>query len=315
MIDVVILFFLLGLVAGLLKSNLRLPSAVYDLLSALLLLAIGLKGGQELASQHFSVLLPQIVAVAMMGFLLPLLVFPILLKIGKFRRVDAASIAAHYGSVSVGTFAVVVSFLEARQVFFEEHMSLFVVILEIPAIIVGIVLARGLDRSMNWKKFAHEVFLGKSIVFLVGGLIIGCLAGQKGLESIGPLFFNPFKGILALFLMEMGLVVASQFASLKKYGTFLLVFGIVTPLFFSLIGIYLGFLLGLSIGGVTVLGTLAASASYIAVPAAMRTSVPSSNPTLSLTASLGVTFPFNVVLGIPIYYFLAEKLKLILEGF
>jgi hypothetical protein len=305
-VDPVILFFLLGLAAGLMRSELRLPSAVYEFVSILLLLSIGLKGGVELARQPFADLLPDMLAALAMGVFLPLVAFPILLLIGRFKRADAASIAAHYGSVSVGTYAVAVAWLGAREIGFEPQMPLLLVVLEIPAIVVGIVLARGLDRETRWGEVAHEVFLGKGIVLLVGGLVIGWLSDPQGLAAIEPLFFDLFKGILAVFLLEMGLITASRAGSLRQYGVFLVAFGIAMPLFGAVIGALLGRLLGLSPGGTMLLATLAASASYIAVPAAMRISLPEANPTLSLTASLGVTFPFNVLVGVPLYWRLAE---------
>ena len=305
-IDPVIWFFLFGLFAGAMKSELRLPSQIYDFVSMLLLLTIGLKGGIELANQPFAILLPQIVVVMLAGFILPLLVFPVLQHLGKFNRADSASIAAHYGSVSVGTFAVAVAFMNSQNIAFEQHMALFVVILEIPAILVGIMLAKGLSRDTQWSKIGHEVMLGKGVMFLMGGLVIGWLSGPTGVASISPLFFDLFKGILALFLLEMGLITATQLGSLKRYGLFLLCFGIITPLCFAVIGIIVGLGLNLSVGGTAILATLFASASYIAVPAAMRISVPEANPTLSLTASLGITFPFNILIGIPLYYWLAK---------
>jgi uncharacterized protein len=314
MIDPIILFFILGLGAALLRSELRLPSAIYEFLSILLLLSIGLKGGIELSKQPFGDLLPQILAVTAMGFLLPLVAFPVLRHIGRFKRADSASIAAHYGSVSVGTYAVAVAYLGNRQIYFEEHLPLLLVVLEVPAILVGIVLARGLSRQMRWGDVAHEVFLGKGIVLLIGGLLIGWIAGAEGLASIEPLFFDLFKGILALFLLEMGILTASQIGSLRKYGLFLLVFGIAMPLFSAVVGTALGWMLGLSVGGTAMLAILAASASYIAVPAAMRISVPEANPTLSLTAALGITFPFNVLVGIPLYYAFAVQLHSLLGG-
>ncbi|MHA7273299.1 sodium-dependent bicarbonate transport family permease [Arthrobacter sp. TMT4-20] len=314
MIDPIILFFLLGAVAGLLRSELRLPAAVYDFISIVLLLSIGLKGGIELARQPFVTLLPQMLAVVALGFLLSLVAFPTLRYLGRFNRADSASIAAHYGSVSVGTYAVAVAYLGSREIAFEEHMPLLLVLMEVPAIIVGIILARGLSRETRWKSIGHEVFLGKSVVLLLGGLLIGWLAGPDGLSSIEPFFFDLFKGFLALFLLEMGLITATQIGSLRKHGIFLIAFGIVMPLFSGLVGTGLGWALGLSIGGTMVLATLAASASYIAAPAAMRISVPEANPTLSLAASLGITFPFNVLIGIPIYYTMAVWAHTALAG-
>ncbi|MGK7295403.1 MAG: sodium-dependent bicarbonate transport family permease [Candidatus Wenzhouxiangella sp. M2_3B_020] len=310
--DPIILFFLLGFAAGLSKSELRLPASIYDFVSILLLLSIGLKGGVELARQPFLDLLPDILAALALGLFLPLVAFPVLLLVGGFRRPDAASIAAHYGSVSVGTYAVAAAWLGARGIDFEAQMPLLLVVLEIPAIVVGIVLARGLSRQTRWAEVAHEVFLGKGIVLLVGGLLIGWLAGSDGLESIEPLFFDLFKGILAIFLLEMGLIAASQAGSLRRHGVFIVIFGIAMPLFGAGVGALLGAALGLSAGGTMLLATLAASASYIAVPAAMRISLPEANPTLSLTASLGVTFPFNVLVGIPLYWRLAEHVHAIL---
>lgn len=187
-------------------------------------------------------------------------------------------------------------------------MALFVVLLEVPAIVVGILLARGVSRETRWGKLAHEIFLGKGIVLLAGGLIVGWISGPQGVEPIGGLFFGIFKGVLALFLLEMGLIAAAQAGNLRKHGLFLALFGIITPLVCALIGGSLGAAMGLSIGGITLLATLAASASYIAVPAAMRLAVPEANPALSLTAALGVTFPFNVLVGIPLYHRMAVTL-------
>jgi uncharacterized protein len=307
-IDPIVLFFILGLAAGLARSDLRLPGAVYEFLSVILLLAIGLKGGVELAQQSLIALLPQMLAVVLMGLALPLVAYPVLRVIGRLARADAASIAAHYGSVSVGTYAVAVAWLVSREVAFEEYLPLLLVLLEMPAIVVGIMLARGVSADTDWKSLAHEVFLGKSIVLLVGGLLIGWAAGPVALEPVSGLFFGLFHGVLALFLLEMGLVAAGQVTSLRRHGLFLVAFGVVFPLFGALVGAVLGWLLGLSPGGTMLLATLAASASYIAVPAAMRMALPEANPALSLTASLGVTFPFNILVGIPLYYQLAGLL-------
>ncbi len=306
-LDPVLMFFLLGLTAGLLRSELRLPAAVYDLVSMVLLLSIGLKGGVELARQPFGDLLVQGAAVVAMGAVLPLLAFPVLRLVGRLPRADAAAIAAHYGSVSVATYAVAVAYFAGQRIDFEPHMPFLLAVLEIPAILVGIVLARGLTGGGRLADVAHEVFLGKGIVLLVGGLLIGWAAGPDGVTPITPLFFDMFKGILALFLLEMGLITAAQFGGLRQHGVFLVLFGVAMPLFSSVVGIAVGLGLGLSLGGTAMLGILAASASYIAVPAAMRISVPEANPSLSLAASLGVTFPFNVLVGIPLYHAMAAR--------
>lgn len=308
LLDPVVLFFVLGVVAGLMRSDLRLPSAIYDFLTMLLLLAIGLKGGVELSRQPISTLAPQMFAVVAMGLLLPLLAYPLLHYAGKLARADAASIAAHYGSVSVGTYAVVAAYLSSRNIAYEEYMPLFVVLLEMPAIIVGILLARGGGSPQKWGLLAREIIMGKGVVLLTGGLLIGWIAGAEGVQPIGALFFDLFKGILALFLLEMGLIAVSQLGDLRRCGLFLAGFAIVFPLLSALIGGSLGWLLGLSAGGTVVLATLAASASYIAVPAAMRMAVPQARPSLSLAAALGVTFPFNILVGIPLYHATVRQL-------
>lgn len=305
MLDPVVFFFVLGLTAGLLRAELRLPAAIYEFLTVLLLMTIGLKGGVELARQPFWTLLPQMLAVMAVGIGLTLATYPVLRLVGRLARADAAAIAAHYGSVSVGTYAVAVAYLAYRNLPFEEHIAVLLVLLEMPAIVVGILLARGVDRRTEWRRMAHEVLLGKSMVLLLGGLAIGWLAGADGIKPIAPMFLDLFKGVLALFLLEMGLIAASHAASLRRHGTFLIVFGVVTPVLSGTLGATLGWILGLSLGGSVLMATMLASASYIAVPAAMRLSVPEANPALSLAASLGVTFPFNILVGIPIYHRLA----------
>lgn len=304
-LDPIVLFFLLGVLAGVARSDLRIPPAVYDFLSIYLLLAIGLKGGIELANYSLLPLLPKMIAVVLFGAALSALAYPVLRTAGRFERADAASIAAHYGSVSVGTFAVALAYLGSRSVEYESYATVFLVLMEAPAIVVGVVLARRGTAQTQWGRLAHEVFAGKAIVCLLGGLLIGWIAGHDDLESMDAFFFDLFRGMLALFLLEMGLLCATQMNSLRQHGPFLIVFGILMPLFSAVLGCGLGRFLDLSPGGTALLAVLAASASYIVAPAAMRSSVPEANPALSLAASLGVTFPFNVTLGIPLYVELA----------
>jgi hypothetical protein len=307
-LDPVIWFFVLGLAAGLARADLRLPAAIYDFVSTLLLLAIGLKGGVELARDGGGLPLAELGGILALGFLLPLPVFAAARTVGRLSRADAASLAAHYGSVSVGTFAVAIGYLAARGIDYEARAPVWVVLLEVPAILVGIVLARGLAGDVAWRHLLRELFLGRSIVLLLGGLAIGWASGPEGSASIQPLFFGLFKGILALFLLEMGLIAAAQLPTLRRHGAFIVAFGLIAPPVFAVVGALLGGALGLSVGGATVLATLAASASYIAAPAAMRTAVPEANPALPLTASLAVTFPFNIIVGIPLYERLAAAL-------
>ena len=305
----VILFFLLGLLAGLARSDLKIPAVLYESLSIFLLLAIGLKGGVELARQSLAELLLPALVIVGIGAVLPLIAFPVLQRLGKLSRADAASVAAHYGSVSVVTFAVGAAYLANLGVDYEGYMVVFLVLLEFPALMIGVWLARCGQGEAKLGKVLHEVFAGKSIVLLVGGLLIGWLAGADGLKPLDKVFFDLFKGLLAIFLLEMGLVAASRIGDLRRAGAFLLGFAVVMPLFAGTLGALTASLLGLSVGGAALLATLYASASYIAAPAAMRIAVPEANPALSIGAALGITFPFNLVIGIPAYYWLASQLQ------
>jgi hypothetical protein len=313
-IDAVVLFFILGVVARLAKSDLRLPEPLYETLSIYLLLAIGLKGGVELARQPVASVLPSAFAAVALGAVIPLALYPVLRRIGRLSVADSASIAAHYGSVSVVTFAVATSLLLQAGIASEPHMPLLVALMEAPGIVVGIVLARALARAaggrppLRWGPLAHEVLLGKSIVLLLGGLAIGAITGPQTMAPIEPVFFGLFKGVLALFLLEMGLVAGGRLADLRRTGAFLVAFGLAAPVVLGFVGALVGHLLGLSLGGTALLATLAASGSYIAAPTAMRVAVPEANPALSIGVVLGVTFPFNITVGIPLYLHYARWL-------
>lgn len=301
-IDIIILFFGLGAFAGLVRSDLRLPVGLYDSLSLYLLLALGLKGGVELARFPLGGVLLQAIPVVTIGLLMPLLCYPILRRLGRLPAADSASIAAHYGSVSVATFAVGIAHLDSLGVSYEAYLPVFVVLLEMPAIGVGIWLARraGVGRG-GGASLAHEVFLNKGILLMGGGLLIGAVAGPSGVEPIAPVFMDLFKGALALFLVEMGFLAASHLKDLRQLGVFLLAFGTIMPLVGASMGAIAGKLAGLSTGGVTIVAILGASASYIAVPAAMRMAIPEARHHISITLSLAITFPFNVLVGIPLY--------------
>ncbi len=287
------------------KRRYRAPASIYDFVSTLLLLAIGLKGGVELARAGEGIPPVELAALLALGFGLPIPVFLVARHLGRLTRADAASLGAHYGSVSVGTFAVLIGHLAVQGIPYEARAPVWVVVLEVPAILAGIVLARGFGGGVAWKPLLRELLLGRSIVLLLGGLAIGWISGPDGTATIQPLFFGLFKGILALFLLEMGLIAATQLGALKQNAVFLVLFGVLMPLFGATVGALLGRAIDLSPGGIFVLATLAASASYIAAPTAMRTAVPEANPALSLTASLAVTFPFNILVGIPLYHRLA----------
>jgi len=307
-LDPIVLFFALGLGAGILKADLRLPPAIYEFVSTVLLLSIGMKGGIELARQPTEGLAVDLLLTLILGILLTFIAFFILRYVGRLDRSNSAAVAAHYGSVSIGTFAVAVAFLAGAGIPYEPTLPLLLVLLEIPAIVLGILLARGLRAGAPWGEIAHEVLLGRSVLLLLGGLVIGWAAGAEGLEPVAPLFFDLFKGILAVFLLEMGLIAADHFGGFRRHGPFMVAFALLIPPFFAMIGLGFALLMGLSVGGAILLATLAASASYIAAPAAMRSAVPEANPALSLTAALALTFPFNILVGIPLYQRAAEWL-------
>lgn len=313
MFDPVILFFLLGVFAGISKSDLKIPGVLYESLSIFLLLAIGLKGGVALSKYDPSTLLDVALVILLVSCLIPIGAFYCSKILGGYSQADAGSLAAHYGSVSVVTFAVATSLLMKQSIEAEGYITVFLVLLEIPGLLLGIFLAKLGASKASWGHLIHEILTGKSIVLLVGGLLIGYVSGETGLASISPLFFGLFKGVLAIFLLEMGLVTAGRIGDIKKQGTFLLLFGVLFPIVSGTLGVITGWSLGMSIGGMTLLATLYASASYIAAPAAVRMAVPEANPSTSIAASLGVTFPFNISLGIPLYLFLSEQLARFLK--
>ena len=333
-VDPVILFFALGVLARLARSDLRLPESLYETLSIYLLLAIGLKGGAQLAVLPLATLWPLALAAIALSALVPLLLYPVLRTGVRLGSADAASIAAHYGSVSVVTFAVSQSALSRAGIEPEASLAMLVALMEAPGIIVGVLLARralareartasgapgapgapgalglpGAPGAQGWPALLHEVLFGKAVVLLLGGIVIGWIAGPVALAPLDPLFLGLFKGVLALFLLELGLVAGGRLQDLRRAGPRLLAFGVLAPPVLALIGAGTGLLLGLSAAGIATLATLTASASYIAAPTAMRIAVPQANPSLSIGLALGVTFPLNVLVGIPLYIELARWL-------
>jgi len=305
----VVLCFLLGIIATLLKSDLTIPEPIYAILTIYLLFALGLKGGVELSSVEASLVIKPALATLVLGLITPAMAFLSSRYLGKMSRYDAAALAAHYGSVSVVTFIAAQSFLNVLGIAVEGFVSTLVVLLEIPAIIMGLVFARMGELSVNMEKFKEairEVLTGKSILLLVGGLIIGFLAKKSGYAKVEPFFGPPFQGAVALFLLEMGIVASKRFRDIGRSKLFLLLFGTILPIFNGFLGVSLGYVSGLSLGGSVILGTLGASASYIAAPAAVRIAIPEASPGIYLTSALTVTFPFNLLLGIPIYLKFAQ---------
>ena len=309
-----VLFFALGLIAALTKSDLKFPEPLYVGLTIYLLVAIGFKGGVAIAEAGIAKVWLPACAAMVLGALIPLWTYPVLRFGGKISAVDSAAIAAHYGSVSAVTFIAATNYLKAINQPFENYATAFLAVMESPAILVGVVLGKlatkksGDDSFTSLKTAMHEALFGRSIFLLVGTLVVGALCGEAGMKKVEPFFVTPFQGVLALFLLEMGIVAGRRLGDLKKVGPFLLAFGIVVPLINGALGVWLGKLTGLELGGATLLGVLSASASYIAAPAAIRMSLPDANPTLYLTSSLAITFPFNITLGIPIYLEIARRL-------
>ncbi|TNE95347.1 MAG: sodium-dependent bicarbonate transport family permease [Deltaproteobacteria bacterium] len=302
LLDPTVLCFVVGLIAGLAKSDLKLPKSSYEFVSLYLLLAIGLKGGVQLGKTDFATFLPALLGTIALGLVIPVIAFKILIWTKKFSRVDAGSIAAHYGSVSAVTFATAISYLETQNISYESYVTTLMVILEAPAIIVGIYLAKGGFKAVDDRKeLMRDILFGKSLFLLGGGLVIGYVASEAKMKQLDPLFVDLFKGFLALFLLEMGVKTSQQMSLLKKTGMCLVLFAIGMPLISGTLGIGVGKLIGMSDGGVLILTILAASASYIAAPSAMKIAVPQASPTLSLTASLAITFPFNIIVGIPLF--------------
>ncbi len=300
--DVVIMFFALGLIAGLVKSDLKVPVPIYETLSILLMLTIGLKGGMALHGVPLLPLLPELSAIVLAGALLPLMLYPLLRKFVKLDSANAASIAAHYGSVSAGTFAVVLAVAGTTALPLSPQTTLYLVLLELPAIVMMLWLYRYLNGSKaSGLAILHEALTSRGVLLLTGGLLIGALYGSEGLSQLTPVLLGGFKTLLALFLLEMGLCTAKVCSPLPWRQWRLMLFAIVVPLVLASIGLLLAALLALPAGSALVLATLMASASYIAAPAAIRAAIPQADVGLALLASLGITFPFNILVGIPLY--------------
>ncbi len=301
-----VLAFTLGIIASRVKSDLRFPAAITSFLSAYLLLAIGLKGGIAVSQTSVSDLwLPAMVTLAV-GVTIPVAVFGLLRGVGHFSVVDAAALAAHYGSVSAVTFTAAIAFVAAAGAPAEGFMPALVAILEVPGIIVALVLAQRFGAAEGFKEALHEVITGKSVILLVGGLIIGTVASKSGTAAVTPFFVDLFPGMLALFLLDLGVLAGEHMASVRKASRFLIGFALTAPLFLGGLGAAAGTIAGLSVGGAAVLGAMVASASYIAAPAAVRVALPTANPGYYLTASLALTFPLNLTIGIPLYYQAAQ---------
>lgn len=310
-----ILFFILGFFASVIKSDLKIPESIAKILSIYLMIAIGFKGGVEIEHSGFSSELVSAIGITLFaGILIPLISFVILRKLNKLDLINAGAIAAHYGSVSVITFVTASSFLDRELVAHDGFMVGMMALMESPAIFVSLLMVAYLGKKqsdsskLNFKEVVRESLFNGSVILLFGSMIIGYLTGHDGYETTKPFLVLPFQGVLTLFLLEMGLLAGRRIDEFKEVGVSLGLFGILMPIFNGILGVTLAAAIGLSIGSATLFAVLTASASYIAAPAAVRLALPYANPSYYITMSLAITFPFNIVFGIPLYYSIAEIL-------
>lgn len=303
-----VLAFVLGAVAVRLKSDLSFPESVTSLLSTYLLLAIGLKGGLRLRDAAFADLAMPLLGTLLLGLLTPAVTYVVARKYLGRPPADAAALAAHYGSVSAVTFTAAETFTRSAGTLNEDYLAALIAVLEVPGIIVALVIASRVLGKSTLRSALHEVVTGRSVVLLLGGLVIGFVASQDSASLVEPLFVDMFPGVLVLFLLDLGVLAGSRLDAIRSAGRKIVLFGIGLPLVFGVCGAFVGTAAGLSVGGVTVLATMAASASYIAAPAAVRIGMPEADAGLALGAALGITFPFNLVVGIPLYAELASRL-------
>ncbi len=304
-----VLAFALGLLATALRSDLKLPDAVYQALSIYLLLGIGIKGGVALSESSFEQIIGPLLGTLALGIVIPVAAFYLL----RFTKLDVANrgaLAAHYGSTSLVTFTAGIVFLESLSLQVEGYVNTLLAVLEIPGIIIGLALAaKGITRNISWGESLREILTGKSIFLLVGGVVLGFLTGSAGYARIDDFFTGLFTGVLTLFLLELGMVAGRRIKDLKQVGVSLFIFGTSFPIIAGSLGVLVGQLTGMSMAGSAALGILAGSASYIAAPAAVRLALPEASPGIYLSASLGITFPFNLTIGIPVMLAVSQFLE------
>ncbi|MBU6348400.1 MAG: sodium-dependent bicarbonate transport family permease, partial [Actinomycetales bacterium] len=285
---------------------LQLPDAVYQGISMYLLFGIGLKGGVQLDNSNFGELSKPLVATVLLGIVIPVVAFFTLRFITKIDELNRGAIAAHYGSTSLVTFTAALLFLEANQIEYNGYAATLLTVMEIPGLVVGIYLgSRHLQKGVSWGESIKEIVLGKTVLLMAGGLLVGAISGEKGYVRVAPFFDDLKQGMLALFLLHLGYLAGSQFKQVREAGALYIGFALLFPVLTGTVGVLAGQLTGMSLGGAVLLGILCASASYIAAPAAVGVALPDASKSLPILASLGVTFPFNLILGIPYLYWLA----------
>ena len=308
-----VLFFVLGLLAALARSDLSIPEAIAKLLSIYLLLSIGFRGGVEAAHHGFTgELIATVAAGILLSFGTPFVAYALLRATTNLKTVDAAAVAGHYGSISAVTFVAVTGVLVQLSIPYDGYLVAVAAAMETPAILAALLIARRTDEPtarVAGGDFLREVAFNGSIVVLIGALVIGLITGQRGMTMLKPFIVDAFPGILCIFLLDMGLVAGRGLKQGWRYLSITVTaFAVVMPLIGAALAATMATLIGLSAGSTAVLITLAASASYIAVPAAMRLALPAANPAIALTLSLGVTFPLNLLLGIPLYIAVASRI-------
>ncbi len=300
--------FALGALAVAIRSDLRLPDPIQTWLATYLLLAIGIRGGHELRAADPADLLWPAVATLAFGIVVPLVVFPAARRLLRVSVPDAGSLAAHYGSVSVVTFTTALVFVREAGFAAEGFVATLVALLEIPGIVVALLLAVAAGEGTSLRAAVREVCTGRSVLLLVGGLVMGAVASDAAYVRVEPFFVGLFTGLLVLFLLDLGANAAERLREHRSLTLPAVAFGLVTPLVLGLAGVAVGTLAGLSPGGAAVFGAMTASASYIAAPAAVRVALPTADGALSIGLALGVTFPFNLAIGIPLYLELARTI-------
>lgn len=305
--SVAVLVFILGFLGARIKSDVRIPEAVYQMISIFLLFGIGLKGGNALKGTSFSSFSGPAIATVLLGIAIPVIAYLTLKLVRKINDIDRGAIAAHYGSTSLVTFSAALLFLENSGIEVEGFATALLTIMEVPGIVVGVYLgSRHRNKTVQWGKTLHEVVTGKTILLLVGGLVIGAITSQAGYLKVSPFFIDLQFGFLTLFLLHLGYLAGTNWGEIKRVGAMVGVFALIFPILAGTLGVITGNLVGLSVGGATILGVLCASASYIAAPAAVSIGLPEANAPLALTSSIGVTFPFNLLIGIPLYLEIAK---------
>lgn len=307
-----VLAFILGMIATLVKSDVEFPEPVYKFISLYLLFSIGIRGGVELSMTTFGDFWAPALATSFLAVAIPTWCYFVLRRVGRFDVANAAGIAAHYGSVSSVTFIAGISLLENMGEGYEGFIPTLAAFMEW-GIIVALFLGRfGLKQGTgSIGDVVRDTLSGRSVILLMGGLVVGVVIGESGYASIEPVFGDLFRGVLTLFLLEMGMVAARQLREFARVGAFMVGFGTIMPVLHGIIGVTVGTLAGLSVGGSFILGVLAASSSYIDAPAAVRATFPQANPSIYLTSSLGITLPFNLIIGLPLYYEYSRWLHLV----